>query len=114
MAVPVGRIVFWSVLASTPLALLLFASRPWGGGFWRNLRRLAVDYRWHIVLFMAIIAEKNWVDSLNDPIRGVFGDKTWLVAAIEGDFTLRLQQAFDNDLLTAVLNVHYLWGYVFL
>ena len=114
MAVPVGRIVFWSVIASTPLALLLFAARSWGGGFLRNLRRLAVDYRWHVFLFLVILVEKNWVDSLNDPIRGVFGDKTWLIWEIEGDLTLRLQRAFEHPWLTGFLNVHYLWGYVFL
>jgi len=30
MAVDVGRIVFWSVIASTPLAIPLFAPRLWG------------------------------------------------------------------------------------
>lgn len=114
VAEQIGRIVFWSVLASTPLALFLFAARSWGGGFLTNFRRMALDYRWHLVLFLAIILEKNWVDALNDPIRGVFGDKTWLVYEIEGDFTHRLQRAFHNDTLTAILNVHYLWGYVFL
>lgn len=114
MAADVGRIVFWSVIASTPLALALFAPRAWGGGFLRNLRRLLVDYRWHLVLFLAILIEKNWVDSLNDPIRGVFGDKTWLIHEIEGDFTLHLQRLFEHPWLTAVLNIHYLWGYVFL
>lgn len=114
MAAEVGRIVFWSVIASTPLALLLFRARTWGGGFLPNLRRMAIDYRWHILLFVAIIAEKNWVDSLNDPIRGVFGDKTWLIHQIEGDFVLHVQRAFENGALTAFLNVHYLWGYVFL
>lgn len=114
MAADVGRIVFWSVIASTPFALALFAPRAWGGGFLRNLRRMLVDYRWHLLLFMAILVEKNWVDSLNDPIRGVFGDKTWLVHEIEGDFTYWLQSTLEHEWLTAVLNVHYLWGYVFL
>lgn len=114
MAVDVGRIVFWSVIASTPLAIPLFAPRLWHAGFFRTLRRLVVDYRWHLVLFAAILVEKDWVDRLNDPIRGVFGDKTWLVADIEGEATLWIQQTFEHPLLTAVLNVHYLWGYVFL
>ena len=114
MAAEVGRIVFWSVIASTPLALVLFAARPWGGGFLLNLRRMVLDYRWHIALFLVILVEKNWVDSLNDPIRGVFGDKTWLIWEIEGDFTYELQKAFEHDWLTSFLNVHYLWGYVFL
>lgn len=114
MALPVGSVVFWSVLASTPIALSLFAPRTRGIGFWRTLWRLLVDYHWHWLLFVFIIAEKNWVDALNDPIRGVFGDKTWVAWAIEGDTTYQIQRLFDNDVLTAVLNVHYLWGYVFL
>lgn len=114
MAADVGRIVFWSVIASTPLALALFAPRAWGGGFLHNLRRMLVDYRWHLLLFIAILVEKNWVDSLNDPVRGVFGDKTWLIHEIEGDFTYWLQSTLEHPGLTAFLNVHYLWGYVFL
>lgn len=114
MAVDVGRIVFWSVIASTPLAIPLFAPRLWGHGFWRSVRRVLVDYRWHLVLFMAILVEKDWVDRLNDPIRGVFGDKTWLLWEIEGGLTHWIQATFEHPWLTAALNVHYLWGYVFL
>lgn len=114
MAVDVGRIVFWSVIASTPLAIPLFAPRLWGSGIWWTVRRLLVDYRWHLALFMTILVEKDWVDGLNDPIRGVFGDKTWLIWEIEGGFVLWLQQTFEHPWLTAFLNVHYLWGYVFL
>lgn len=112
--VVLGRVILWTVLASTPLALWLFAPRMWGGGFLANTKRLLVDYRWHLALFLFIMVEKNWVDDLNDPIRGVFGDFTWLIHAIEGDVTARLQAATANDLLTNILNVHYLWGYVFL
>ena len=114
VATNVGRIVFWSVLAATPPALWLFAARTWHRGFWWNIRRIFLDYRWHLALFLLIMVEKNWVDSLNDPIRGVFGDKTWLIADIEGDATLRIQRALEHPWLTAFLNVHYLWGYVFL
>lgn len=114
MAVNVGRIVFWSVIASTPLALWAFAARRWSHPALGTLRRLFVDYFWHWLLFAVIIIEKDWVDRLNDPIRGVFGDKTWLIWQIEGDMTFHLQRLFENDLLTGVLNVHYLWGYVFL
>ena len=114
MAAEVGRIVFWSVIGSTPLALWLFAARAWGGGLLANTRRLLRDYAWHWLLFAAIVVEKNWVDSLNDPIRGVLGAKTWLIHEIEGDLTLHLQRATEHGWLTAFLSVHYLWGYVFL
>ncbi|HET6398315.1 MAG TPA: phosphatase PAP2 family protein [Candidatus Thermoplasmatota archaeon] len=110
----VGRVIFWSVLASTPIGILLFAPRLWRSGPVATLRRLAVDYRYHWFLFVLILVEKNWVDSLNDPVRGVFGDQTWMLLAIEGDFTYRLQQLFENDALTSFLAVHYLWVYVFL
>jgi hypothetical protein len=114
VAADVGGIVFWSVLASTPLGIWLFAPRLHRAGVWATFRRLAVDYRYHWGLFVAILVEKNWVDSLNDPIRGVFGDQTWLIERIEGDFTYRLQQLFLNDALTSFLSIHYLWMYVFL
>ncbi len=114
VALPLGRIVLWSVVASTPLALMLFAPRRWGGGFLFNLRRMIVDYRWALALFVAIVVEKNWVDSLNDPIRGVFGDNTWLIHRIEGDLVLWIQQTFQSEGLTAFLAVHYLWMYVFM
>ncbi len=114
MALPLGRIVFWSVLAATPMALMLFARRRWGGGFVANLQRMFMDYHWHLILFMAIIVEKNWIDSLNDPIRGVFGDNTWLIHSLEGDFTYWVQKTFYHEGLTAFLVVHYLWVYVFM
>lgn len=114
MAVSLGPLMFWSVLATTPLALLAFASRTWGGGFYFNLRRILLDYRWHLALFVLILVEKNWVDRLNDPIRGVFGDFTWILHAIEGDATYQLQRFFQAQWLTAFLNVHYLWMYLFL
>jgi hypothetical protein len=114
VALEVGKVVFWSVIASTPLALFVFAPRRWGGGFFRNGWRLLRDYPWHWLLLFLIIIEKNWVDTLNDPIRGLFGDYTWLVAHLEGDLTYKLQHALENQTLTALLTVHYLWGYIFL
>ncbi len=114
MAIPLGQVVFWSVIASTPLALMLFSPRRWGGGLLYNLKRIAIDHRWPIILFGVIVLEKNWVDSLNDPIRGVFGDNTWLLHAIEGDAVLWIQNTFQWDGLTAFLAVHYLWMYVFM
>ncbi len=114
MAASLGSIVFWSVIASTPIGLLLFAPSRFRPGILSDLRRMIIDYRWHLALFMLIIVEKNWVDSLNDPIRGVFGDKTWLIHAIEGDLTYRIQEMFRAEWLTDFLRVHYLWSYVFL
>lgn len=114
MTLAVGQVVFWSVLASTPLGLLFFAARRRMGGTLRTVRDILWGHRWHMFLFALILVEKNWVDSLNDPIRGVFGDKTYLLYAIEGDATYHLQRAFEAAWLTDVLTVHYLWAYVFL
>src|SRR5688572_786814 len=113
VALDVGRIVFWSVIASTPLAIAFFASRFWGRGV-RTVGRMFRDYRWHLALFLAILVEKDWVDRLNDPIRGVLGDYTWLLWQVEGSATRWIQQASEAGWLTAFLSVHYLWGYVFL
>jgi membrane-associated phospholipid phosphatase len=114
MTVSLGRVVFWSVIATTPLALALFRSRRWGGGPLHNTVRLFTGYPWHLVLFMVILVEKNWVDSLNDPIRAIFGDFTWVIHRIEGDAVLHIQEFFRVSWLTAFLSVHYLWAYVFL
>lgn len=114
VTLPVGQVVFWSVLLATPLALRAFASRRRRTRAWTTVRDILVGYRWHVALFAFILVEKNWIDALNDPVRGVFGDKTYLIQAIEGDATYHLQQAFEAQWLTAFLNVHYLWAYVFL
>ncbi|HUR61775.1 MAG TPA: phosphatase PAP2 family protein [Candidatus Thermoplasmatota archaeon] len=76
--------------------------------------RLATDYTWNFLLFAVIVVEKGWVDSLNDRVRGVFGDKTWLIWKMEGPAVYHIQHALETPALTAVLNVHYLWVYVFL
>jgi hypothetical protein len=113
VASSIGAVTLWSVLAATPLFLHWFERRRWPGGLARNALRLATDYTWNFLLFAVIVVEKGWVDSLNDRVRGVFGDKTWLIWRIEGDTVYHIQHALANPALTAVLNVHYLWAYVF-
>jgi membrane-associated phospholipid phosphatase len=114
VGIPVGAVTLWTVLAATPLFLWAFERRRWPGGLWRNIVRLASDYTWNFLLFAVIVVEKTWVDSLNDPVRGVFGDFTWLLVRLEGHAAYHVQRALEAGWLTALLNVHYLWAYVFL
>lgn len=113
MAIPIGTLVFLSNAFATPPSLWLF-TRTWGGGFVHNFIRVARDYRWQIVLFLVVLFGKGTIDRLNDPIRGVFGDFTFLIHSIEGDLTYAIQSTFEHPVLTAILNVHYLWMYAFI
>jgi membrane-associated phospholipid phosphatase len=110
----VGRIFLYLTFAIAPLLLLVF--RPWrmGGGFWANLGRMVRDYWPQGALFGVLYTMKNYVDTLNDPVRGVFGDFTWVIHQLEGDLMLWIQQAFQHPWLTGVLNVNYLFGYILL
>lgn len=110
----IGTALLYGSLAASPLAILLFRPRIMGGGFLGNAWRMFTDYWLHFALFAVIYWEKNFVDDLNDPIRGVFGDFTALIYAIEGDFVLWFQQTFEHPWLTAVLNFNYLFAYIFL
>ncbi len=106
--------MFWSVIGTTPFALLVATKRRYDVGLLANLARMLREYPAHLLLFFAILFEKNWVDGLNDPIRGVFGDFTWLLAELEGTLTYTIQSALETAWLTAFLNIHYLWMYVFM
>ncbi len=71
-------------------------------------------YYLHIIGYLVIITWKKITDNLNEPIKATTGHWTDIVYAIEGEFVLWVQQAFENDALTAVLNFHYLFIYLFL
>jgi membrane-associated phospholipid phosphatase len=114
VALSLGTITLGRVLATTPLALAWFERRRWAGSIWANMVRLATDYTLNFLLFAAIVIEKTWVDSLNDRVRGVFGDKTWLIWKIEGPAVYHIQHTLQAPWLTTLLNLHYLWIYVFL
>lgn len=109
----IGLALLYGSLAVSPFALLVFRPRVMGGGFFGNVWRMFQDYWFHYALFLIIYWEKNFVDDLNDPIRGVFGDFTSVIYAIEGDAVLAFQ-ALAHPLLTAVLNFNYLFAYIFL
>ncbi len=71
-------------------------------------------YYLHALGYLVIIRWKGITDLLNEPIKSKVGHWTDLVYAIEGDFTKHIQDFFLNDTLTAVLNFHYLFIYLFL
>ena len=71
-------------------------------------------YYLHILGYLAIISLKSITDTLNEPIKNRTGHWTDLVYSIEGNFTQQVQDFFLNDVLTAILNFHYLFIYLFL
>ena len=71
-------------------------------------------YYLHIMGYVVIIVWKSLTDKLNEPIKAQTGHWTDLVHAIEGEPTLWVQQTFESAGLTAVLNFHYLFIYLFL
>lgn len=64
--------------------------------------------------YIIIIQWKAITDSLNEPIKMETGNWTEWVHSIEGDFTLHIQNFFQNEALTSFLNFHYLFIYLFL
>jgi hypothetical protein len=71
-------------------------------------------YYFHLLGYVAIIQWKAVTDYLNEPIKIDTGHWTDAVYSIEGDLTLWIQQAFENEFLTTILNFHYLFIYLFL
>ena len=68
----------------------------------------------HILAYVVIIKFKKWTDELNEPLKARTGDYTYIVDALEGDFTLWFQRAFETRWLTEFLNFHYLFVYLFM
>jgi membrane-associated phospholipid phosphatase len=114
LGLSIGRFFLLLTLAISPLAILLFRPTRVGGGFWANLWRIVRDSWPQLGVIGALYALKNYVDTLNDPVRGVLGDYTYLVYRIEGDVVLWIQDLFQNPYLTDVLGYNYLFGYIFL
>ncbi len=71
-------------------------------------------YYLHAVGYLVIIKWKGITDDLNEPIKVVTGHWTGFVHGIEGNTVLWIQDAFASPTLTAVLNFHYLFIYLFL
>jgi hypothetical protein len=81
-----------------------------------NIGQMIHDQRYylHALGYLVIIKWKSITDDLNEPIKIVTGHWTELVHTIEGDTVLHLQNAFAHPALTAFLNFHYLFIYLFL
>ena len=83
---------------------------------WRQWAHTFRDKRYylHALGYLVLIIWKQLTDTINEPIKIKTGHWTDLVYSIEGDFTKGIQDTFQNDLLTDVLNFHYLFMYMFL
>ena len=71
-------------------------------------------YYLHALGYLLIITWKGFTDNLNEPIKVVTGHWTAIVHGLEGNIVLWIQDAFASPTLTAVLNFHYLFIYLFL
>ena len=71
-------------------------------------------YYLHIFGYAVIIKWKAITDNLNEPIKSKTGNWTEYVYALEGDLARHVQTIFENDILTDILNFHYLFIYLFL
>ncbi|RJU81674.1 MAG: phosphatase PAP2 family protein [Candidatus Poseidoniales archaeon] len=71
-------------------------------------------YYLHAMGYIVIIKWKSITDTLNEPIKLRTGHWTEAVYSFEGNLTQHVQEFFLNDTLTAVLNFHYLFIYLFL
>lgn len=82
--------------------------RYWAREFHEN------RYYLHAIGYIIIIRWKAITDALNEPIKNDVGHWTDLIYSIEGEFVKSIQDFFRNDVLTDILNFHYLFIYLFL
>ena len=71
-------------------------------------------YYLHAMGYIVIIRWKSITDKLNEPMKINTGHWTDIVYSLEGEAVKWVQDTFRNDLLTDVLNFHYLFIYLFL
>ena len=82
--------------------------RYWAREFHEN------RYYLHAIGYIIIIRWKAITDALNEPIKNDVGHWTDLIYSVEGEFVKSIQDFFRNDILTDILNFHYLFIYLFL
>lgn len=114
LAGSLGTFLLLGSILLTPFAILMFRPRVMGGGMLGNARRMVRDYWPHYLLFLALLWAKGFVNQINHPVRGVFGDFTGLIHGIEGNLVYSIQMLFEHVWLTAVLNFNYLFAYTFI
>ena len=105
------------ILFLTPLICSIFTKHDIGsrvkyGTWFETIRRHR--YYLHALGYLVIIYWKNLTDGLNEPIKHRTGHWTEVVHGMEGNIVLWIQTTFQNDALTAFLNFHYLFVYLFL
>jgi len=115
----ISTIGFWRfiiLIIFTLTYLSGYVFRPKGFGRPDTINaQLLYFYKWHIFLFIGLYFQRNFIDSLNDPIRGATGlDFTYQIHRIEGDLVFYIQSTFDNEYLTMVMAPLYLIGYTFI
>jgi len=71
-------------------------------------------YYLHVAGYFFIIYWKRITDSINEPLKLITKNWTGFVYGIEGDFVYLFQRLFSNQILTDVLNFHYLFIYLFI
>ncbi len=109
-----GLLLVLLLLVLAPPAILLFRPKRMPGTLLETAKRLVQDYWVHFALFGVIQTLKTYVDSLNDPIRGLLGNFTFLIHTLEGDLVIWIQQTFQHPVLTELLNFNYLFGFMLL
>ncbi|MCD6383172.1 MAG: hypothetical protein J7L88_01770 [Thermoplasmata archaeon] len=113
MIFPMGQVLLILTLLFSILAVKIFKPK----GMKRTQEEifsLLVKYKWHFGLIFLIYVQKNFVDDLNNPIRGYTGwNFTPLIHSIEGDLVAKLQNYFLNDYLTLFFSGVYIMGYMF-
>ena len=110
-------IMLMMIIVLTPIICWLFSMhRPDMRIPWRQWSSVFHEkrYYFHALGYIVIIKWKAITDNINEPIKTKTGHWTELVYSIEGDLTKWIQDAFQNDLLTDILNFHYLFIYLFL
>lgn len=103
--------VFLLILSTIPPGLFLFSRRKPGI---KAFSSMLLNYRWHILVIVAIFALKSFADIVNDPIRDSLQvDFTPVIYSLEGDAALHIQNLLLNNDLTLFLAIVYTFGFLF-
>ncbi|MEO2242374.1 MAG: hypothetical protein ABGX49_01770, partial [Candidatus Poseidoniia archaeon] len=113
---PYGTSMGALLLMTLPIHWFLTRDEPESRVGLRDLPREIREkgYGWHIALYALMFLYKALIDHHNEPMKARVGGFTHWFWSIEGDWTLRVQEAFENDLLTDILSGHYLFMYLFI
>jgi len=114
MALPMGQILLSITLILSILAIKIFKP-PGMRRTSQEVAQVLLKYKWHFGLIFLVYVQKNFVDDLNNPIRGYTGwNFTPLIYSIEGDIVVHIQNFFLNHYLTLFFSGVYIVGYMFI